>query len=107
VNLCCCCCCCCCSSVSTSAAAAPSNLGVLQRVVEVDPGMDDPYGMQRVSVDRCAQLQLTEQCRGTCSVLSDAPGLAWPKALTQFSCCIDATLDGYVAHAASPQGLLQ
>jgi hypothetical protein len=41
-----------CSSVST--AAAPNNLGVLQRVVEVDPGMDDPYGMQRVSVDRCA-----------------------------------------------------
>ncbi|KAF6255376.1 hypothetical protein COO60DRAFT_215681 [Scenedesmus sp. NREL 46B-D3] len=39
------------SSSSSSAAAAPSNLGVLQRVVEVNPGMDDPYGMQRVSVD--------------------------------------------------------
>lgn len=34
-----------------SSPAAPSNLGVLQRVVEVNPGMDDPYGMQRVSVE--------------------------------------------------------
>jgi hypothetical protein len=42
----------CCSM--SSAAAAPSNLGVLQGVVEVNPVMDDPYGMQRVSVDRWA-----------------------------------------------------
>jgi hypothetical protein len=42
-----------CSFSSSSIAAAPSNLGVLQGVVEVSPGMDDPYGMQRVSVDRC------------------------------------------------------
>lgn len=39
--------------MSNSGASSSSNLGVLQQVIEQDPTPDDPYGMQRVSVDRC------------------------------------------------------
>ena len=35
--------------------SAPSNLGVLQRVIELDPPATDAYGMQRISAESLAE----------------------------------------------------